>query len=66
MKKLFLLITCMMLPLISLAAQSSLPNGYAGIKLGMSMDAVKEALQKDGQFGYRGERDVSLLPGENR
>ena len=59
MKKLFLLITCMMLPLISLAAQSSLPNGYAGIKLGMSMDAVKEALQKDGQFGYRGERDVS-------
>ena len=66
MKKICLLIICMTLPLISLAAQSSLPNGYAGIKLGMSIDAVKEALQKDGQFGYRGERDVSLLPGENR
>ena len=57
---------CMMLPLIPLAAQNSLPGGYAGIKLGMSIDEVKEALQKDGQFGYRGERDVSLLPGENR
>ena len=30
------------------------------------MDAVKEALLKDPIFGYRGERDISLLPGKNR
>ena len=34
--------------------------------LGMDFEAVKDALKKDGLFGYRGERDVSLLPGENR
>lgn len=44
----------------------SLPKGYRNIKLGMTVDQVKEALQKDPQFGYRGDRDVSLLPGENR
>ena len=32
----------------------------------MSLDDVKELLQKDTRFGYRGDRDVSLLPGENR
>lgn len=30
------------------------------------MDAVKEALLTDNLFGYRGERDVSLLPTMNR
>ena len=44
----------------------SLPKGYRNIRLGMTVDEVKEALQKDPQFGYRGDRDVSLLPGENR
>ncbi len=47
-------------------SEEALPNGYRNIKLGMSIDEVKEALKKDAQFGYRGERDVSLLPGENR
>lgn len=46
--------------------REELPQGFANIRLGMSVDEVKEALQKDSQFGYRGERDVSLLPGENR
>lgn len=47
-------------------SQEALPGGYSKISLGMSVDAVKEALKKDAQFGYRGDRDVSLLPGENR
>ena len=32
----------------------------------MSVDAVKDALKKNSEFGYNGDRDVSLLPGENR
>ena len=47
-------------------SQEALPFGYKGITLGMTVDQVKEALLKDPQFGYRGDRDVSLLPGENR
>ena len=47
-------------------SQESLPHGYSKISLGMSVDEVKEALKSNAQFGYRGERDVSLLPGENR
>ena len=43
-----------------------LPAEYRSIKLGMGIDAVKEALKEDAVFGYRGERDVSLLPTENR
>ncbi len=43
-----------------------LPNGYGGITLGMSVEQTKEALKKNGDFGYNGDRDVSLLPGENR
>ncbi|MBP5402222.1 MAG: hypothetical protein J6Y36_03570 [Treponema sp.] len=44
----------------------SLPKGYGGIELGMSVDSVKDALKKNSEFGYNGDRDVSLLPGENR
>lgn len=66
MKRLVTLVLALLIPLGWICAQSSLPNGYAGIQLGMTVDQVKEALQKDGQFGYRGDRDVSLLPGENR
>ena len=47
-------------------APGTLPDGYANIKLGMTVDQVKSALLSDTQFGYRGDRDVSLLPGENR
>jgi hypothetical protein len=43
-----------------------LPAGYGGIELGMSVDEVKNALKKNSEFGYNGDRDVSLLPGENR
>jgi hypothetical protein len=49
-----------------LAAENSLPRGFKDIQLGMNVDEAKEALKKDTDFGYHGERDVSLLPGENR
>lgn len=48
------------------AGDGSLPSSYREISLGMAMDAVKEQLLADGLFGYRGERDVSLLPTMNR
>jgi hypothetical protein len=44
----------------------TLPDGFEGITLGMTVDEVKSALLKNLEFGYRGDRDVSLLPGENR
>lgn len=43
-----------------------LPKGYGGVELGMSLDETKSALKKNADFGYHGDRDVSLLPGENR
>lgn len=48
------------------AAKDSLPSGYRKIKLGMTVEEVKTALKADYQFGYRGERDVSMLPGRDR
>lgn len=40
----------------------SLPSGYGNVKLGMDVDSVKKALKSVPDFGYRGERDVSLAP----
>lgn len=45
---------------------NDIPDGYGSIKLGMSLEETKEALRKNSDFGYHGDRDVSLLPGENR
>ena len=47
-------------------AEKKVANGYGGVELGMSLDQVKKALKANTDFGYHGERDVSLLPGENR
>lgn len=44
----------------------ALPTGYADLTLGMSVDSAKDALKNNSDFGYRGDRDVSLLPGDNR
>lgn len=44
----------------------SIPDEFRSIKLGSGLDAVKALLVADPLFGYRGERDVSLLPGVNR
>ncbi len=43
-----------------------LPKGFRSITLGMEMDAVKEALTDDSYFLYKGEPDVSLLPGPDQ
>lgn len=45
---------------------SPLPHGYRNINLGMTLDAVKIELLGDSLFGYRGDRDVSLLPNGNK
>ena len=47
-------------------AKEALPSSYRGVSLGMSLDEVKAALLDDRLFGYRGERDVSLIPGGER
>lgn len=64
MKKLFIFLFIFCSSFIF--SQENLPLGYGSVKLGMSMDDVKQALSQNANFGYRGERDVSLLPGENR
>lgn len=46
--------------------KAALPTEYRNIILGMNIDAAKEALKQDAVFGYRGERDVSMLLTENR
>lgn len=48
------------------AFSDDLPKGYGGIELGMTLDEVKQKLQDNSEFGYHGDRDVSLLPGDNR
>ncbi len=45
---------------------AELPAGYRGISVGMGFEEVKKALTEDPVFGYRGERDISLLPTPNR
>lgn len=59
---LIFLYTIILLPLFS----QELPAGYRSITLGMSLDEVKAALVSDAVFGYRGERDVSLLPDQEK
>ena len=60
------------LVLISLTAASvflfaeELPHGYKNIKLGMSLEETKENLVKDPDFGYHGDRDVSLIPNSSK
>lgn len=44
--------------------QKSLPQGYLGITLGMNLNETKEQLLKTPDFGYNGDRDVSLVPGD--
>lgn len=50
----------------AVASDVALPGGYSSVVLGMSVDAAKGALEEDPAYGYKGDRDVSMLPGENR
>ena len=45
---------------------SSFPQGYRSITIGLSVDAVKDALWKESQFDYRGAPDVSLQDNGDR
>lgn len=51
--------------LINLSAKE-LPSGYKNIKLGMSLEEAKENLVKEPDFGYHGDRDVSLIPNSSK
>ena len=42
--------------------KADLPRQFRELHLGMDLDALKDALQKDPYFNFRGDRDVSLLP----
>lgn len=48
------------------ANNNSLPNGFQNISLGMSLEETKDELIKNQDFGYKGERDVSLLPDQQK
>ncbi len=53
-------------PVPGSAEPAPVPGSYREISLGMTLEAVQEALTADTLFGYRGERDISLLPTRNR
>lgn len=53
---------CLVLGAFSQDSFSALPKNFKTIQLGMSLNEVKAALLRDSQFGYRGDRDVSLIP----
>ncbi len=38
------------------------PRGFRGLELGMGLEQVKQRLEADALFGYRGDPDVTLLP----
>ena len=50
----------------SLLFSEDLPHGYKNIMLGMTLEETKENLVKDPDFGYHGDRDVSLIPGSSK
>ncbi len=62
MKKFLISIFLTTLTLSLFAAD--LPDGYGNVHLGMSLKEAKEQLLKNSDFGYSGDRDVSLLPGD--
>ncbi|MDR2211523.1 MAG: hypothetical protein LBO65_08705 [Spirochaetaceae bacterium] len=41
---------------------AELPRTFRELRLGMSLEELKEALGGDGLFEFRGDRDVSFLP----
>lgn len=62
LRKIIVLFAAVIVSSVNLFAQTSLPAGYGKIKIGMTVDEVKKILQSDKQFGFRGDRDVSMMP----
>jgi hypothetical protein len=72
------LAACLLLPAVLISSQegagvsaaeqtaAELPSGFRDIVLGLSFEAVKDRLQQDPYFDYRGEPDVSLRRTPNR
>lgn len=50
----------------SQSSKNDLPSGFFNISLGMSLEETKEELIKNQDFGYKGDRDVSLLPDQQK
>ena len=48
------------------ASKQKLPKGFKNILLGMTLQETKEELLRNPDFGYHGDRDVSLVPGSNQ
>lgn len=66
MKRCLFIAVILMCVSLAYAEDTPLPDTYRSLTLGMDVDSVKEQLKKDSLFGYRGDRDVSLLHSENR
>ena len=66
LRKAVALFLCLFLILPLFSQEKNLPSGYSDIQLGLSVDEVKAKLKKNTIFGFRGNRDVSLLPTEER
>ncbi len=60
-----ILVFSLLLSAVLLYAED-LPHGYKNIILGMSLEETKENLVKEPDFGYHGDRDVSLIPGSSK
>jgi hypothetical protein len=48
------------------SGENALPRIFREISLGMSLEDLKAALQRDQLFSFRGDRDVSLLPARDQ
>jgi hypothetical protein len=65
MKKILFVIFIVFFCVLPFFSQT-LPMGYKDIQLGQTFEQVRSILEKDSAFGFRGQRDVSLLPTEER
>jgi hypothetical protein len=50
------------IPAAETPKEGNLPRTFRGISLGMDLEGLKKALEQDGLFHFRGDRDVSFLP----
>ena len=69
MNKAMLIFFITITPLFSQESQEavkSLPMGFRGIIMGLSLEEAKKAIESDGYFDYRGDPDVSMLLTDNR
>ncbi|MHC6202497.1 hypothetical protein ACYULU_04795 [Breznakiellaceae bacterium SP9] len=61
LSKYFLCAALCVLCAAQLAAQEELSRSFRNVSLGLSLDALKQALNDDSSFRFRGDRDISFL-----